>query len=149
MSTAVAALLGAEFVVAFEARPLYSPQVTSNSHHSNMRRSRELDPSAAVLWLLAVSTAIAAALWAGSDFTFEAKLARSNYDGEVQSNRQASGTRPSRGPALENTGALHVGQRKPFAFSKHEVQSRLLASQGFYTGSHPPLTAPGLSPFWR
>ena len=104
-----------------------------------MRRSRELDPSAAVLWLLAVSTAIAAALWAGSDFGFEAKLARSNYDDEVQSNRQASGARPSRGPALEDTGALHVGQRKPFAFSKHEVQSRPLACQGFYTSSHPPL----------
>ena len=106
-----------------------------------MRRSRELDPSAAVLWLLAVSTAIAAALWAGSDFAFEAKLARSTYDNEVQSNRQASGARPSRGPALENTGALHEGQRKPLAFSKHEVQTRPLACQGFYTRSHPPLNS--------
>ena len=118
-----------------------SHNVTSNSHLFTLRRSRELDPSAAVLWLLAVSTAVAAALWAGGDFAFEAKLARSSYDDEVQSNRQASGARPSRGPALENTGALNAGQRKPFAFSKHEVQSRPLACQGFFTGSHPPLNS--------
>lgn len=46
-------------------------------------RSREVDPSAAVLWLLAVSTAVAAALWAGSDFAFEAKYTRSTFDDEV------------------------------------------------------------------
>ena len=42
-----------------------------------------MDPSAAVLWLLAVSTAVAAALWAGSDFAFEAKCIRSTFDDEV------------------------------------------------------------------
>ena len=41
-----------------------------------------MDPSAAVLWLLAVSTAVAAALWAGSDFAFEAKCIRSTPDDE-------------------------------------------------------------------
>lgn len=149
MSTAVAASLGAGKSVAFGARPLCFLQVTSDLHLFILRRSRGLDPSAAVLWLLAVSTAIAAALWAGSDFAFEAKLVRSTYDNEVHSNRQASGARPSPGPALENTGALHAGQRKPFAFSKHEVQSRPLALQGFYTSSHPPLNSSRSNSSWK
>ena len=48
-----------------------------------MYRSRDVDPSAAVLWFLAVTTAVAAALWAGSDFAFEAKCIRSSFDDEV------------------------------------------------------------------
>ena len=52
-------------------------------YQSPLHRSMDVDPSAAVLWLLAVSTAVAAALWAGSDSAFEAKCIRSTFDDEV------------------------------------------------------------------
>ena len=56
---------------------------THSFHQSPLYRSMDVDPSAAVLWLLAVSTAVAAGLWAGSDFAFEAKCIRSTFDDEV------------------------------------------------------------------
>lgn len=46
-------------------------------------RNRSLDPSAAVLWAMAVATVVGAALWAGSDFRQEVKSAGRGTEDEV------------------------------------------------------------------
>ncbi len=46
-------------------------------------RNRNLDPSAALLWLMAVATVVVASLWAGSDFMQEVKSAGRVADDEV------------------------------------------------------------------
>ena len=66
-----------------------------------------------MLWLLAVSTAVAAALWAGSDFVFEAKYMKCTCDDEVQS-RVVPGPQVNRAPTHESTGTLHTRQSRPF-----------------------------------
>lgn len=73
-----------------------------------------MDPSAGVLWLLAVSTAVAAALWAGSDYAFEARQLKCSSDDEVQSSA-GPGPQPNRAPIPESTGILHTRQSAPFA----------------------------------
>ena len=89
-------------------------------------RSRSVDPSAAVLWLLAVSTAVAAALWAGSDFTFEARYTRSTCDADEVPPRAAPGPQACRGPTPDNSGTLHARQSRPFApIAGQEVQHAL------------------------
>ena len=70
-------------------------------------RSRDVDPSAGLLWLLAVCTAVAAALWAGSDFAFEAKYTRSTFDDEVHL-RPSSRPWLSTAPAHESTETMHA-----------------------------------------
>ena len=78
-----------------------------------------------MLWLLAVCTAVAAALWAGSDFAFEAKYMKAALDDEVQS-RAVPGPQPNRAPTPDSTGILHTRQSRPLGpLTGQEVKSSL------------------------
>ncbi len=100
-------------------------------------RSRNVDPSAGVLWLLAVCTAVAAALWAGSDFAFEAKYMKATLDDEVQV-RAVPGPPPNRAPTPESTGILHTRQSRPVgSLAAQEVKYSLVICQM----KQPPLEA--------
>lgn len=46
-------------------------------------RNVSLDPSAAILWVMAVATVVGAAVWAGSDFMQEVKCTGRDADDEV------------------------------------------------------------------
>ncbi len=65
-------------------------QVNVNAVALGACRNVSLDPSAAILWVMAVATVVGAALWAGSDFMQEVKCAGRGADDEVNAQHVTS-----------------------------------------------------------